>query len=319
MKYAIIYKIICDCCSKVYVGKTTKSLKKRLNDHIRKANSPEGNTRKLQTHIREKNNITLFKIYTICEGNFVDDDHIAQMEDYYIQMYDSIDNGYNCIRASRRTKYQNIMPYTPIAEQMRQSEIEAEKEQERLRESIRQQELLAEQLRNIMIKNGLDTTEFDRIDFEDWWNSDSTETKLMEDSQSGDRTHTLPPEQVVKEIGEMLIELESLLTRPKNTLDILDPNNDNNQEYSIDEGGSIEVDNENDTTQWFDDGQSTGVHSDVTLSQRVDIGPDSLHRASMEVNQEELTKIVGTDHVETSALTPNVMENMKYTMIRSRL
>lgn len=47
-----IYKISCGCCGKIYIGKTTKDLDKRLGDHISFSKSATAKS-KLHTHIRE--------------------------------------------------------------------------------------------------------------------------------------------------------------------------------------------------------------------------------------------------------------------------
>lgn len=86
----IVYKITNEENNKVYIGQTTRSLKKRLYDHITKSNN--GMQRKFHKAIsdigKEK-----FKISQICECT---NNEIANiLELYFIKKYNSIIEGYN--------------------------------------------------------------------------------------------------------------------------------------------------------------------------------------------------------------------------------
>ena len=90
-----IYKITNSCNEKVYIGQTTRELKKRMYDHITKANS--GIQRKFHLAIAELGK-EKFKIelLAICFEKKVAD----EMELYFIKAYDTITEGYNsCLQA----------------------------------------------------------------------------------------------------------------------------------------------------------------------------------------------------------------------------
>ena len=74
----------------MYIGQTTRSLKKRMYDHIAKANL--GMQRKFQKAIAELGK-EKFKIEQICICS--DAKTADELELYYIKKYNSIENGYN--------------------------------------------------------------------------------------------------------------------------------------------------------------------------------------------------------------------------------
>lgn len=90
MEEIIIYKITNSCNEKVYIGQTTRTLKKRLYDHFSKAN--KGLKRKLHVAISElgKENFEIKEIAKTYDKKIAD---FLELE--MIKKYDSIENGYN--------------------------------------------------------------------------------------------------------------------------------------------------------------------------------------------------------------------------------
>lgn len=85
---AYIYKITNDINNKIYIGQTTRSLSKRWSQH--KHNSKEG-----QTHLyraMRKYGVEHFSIEKIVE---CPEDELDKLECFYIEQYDSYENGYN--------------------------------------------------------------------------------------------------------------------------------------------------------------------------------------------------------------------------------
>ena len=94
-RVASIYMIICLITKKVYIGKTTKSVRIRYQEHLR--DDPKTN-RKLGKAIKEfgKENfgyLTLENVY--------DEKKVKEKEDYYIEKYNAIENGYNMIKGGQ--------------------------------------------------------------------------------------------------------------------------------------------------------------------------------------------------------------------------
>lgn len=103
MKEGIIYKATNVATGEVYVGATTISLQERINDHYNKATKNYGH--KFQNAIREYG-FESFIWEQIDTG--INTDELALKEKYYIQKFDSFNNGYNSDRGGgfKKTIYQ---------------------------------------------------------------------------------------------------------------------------------------------------------------------------------------------------------------------
>lgn len=91
-----IYKITNSCNEKIYIGQTTRELKKRMYDHITKANA--GIQRKFHLAIAElgKDNFKIEQIAIATNRETAD-----KLETFFITSLDTIKSGYNTIdRAS---------------------------------------------------------------------------------------------------------------------------------------------------------------------------------------------------------------------------
>ena len=91
-----IYKITNSCNEKIYIGQTTRELKKRMYDHITKANA--GIKRKFHLAIAElgKDNFKIEQIAIATNRETAD-----KLETFFITSLDTIKSGYNTIdRAS---------------------------------------------------------------------------------------------------------------------------------------------------------------------------------------------------------------------------
>lgn len=103
MKEGIIYKATNVATGEVYIGATTISLQERINDHYNKATKNYGH--KFQNAIREYG-FESFIWEQIDTG--INTDELALKEKYYIQKFDSFNNGYNSDRGGgfKKTIYQ---------------------------------------------------------------------------------------------------------------------------------------------------------------------------------------------------------------------
>lgn len=86
MKYGIIYKITNILNQKCYIGQTTKTAEIRFNQHKR------FNKRSKISYAIKKYGANNFKIETLEIAYEIE---LEYLEKYYIQIYDSIKNGYN--------------------------------------------------------------------------------------------------------------------------------------------------------------------------------------------------------------------------------
>lgn len=87
-----IYKIICDITNKVYIGQTKRSIQQRFNRHI---NDAVNNL--LDTHFARatrKYGPDHFS-WVELESGITDEYLLTIKEQYWIQQYDSVKNGYN--------------------------------------------------------------------------------------------------------------------------------------------------------------------------------------------------------------------------------
>lgn len=86
----IIYKIVNQVNGKVYIGQTTKSIEKRFQGHVARANG--GYKGKLYPAMR-KYGIDNFKIELV--ETCISIEQLNEREIYWINYYNSIDDGYN--------------------------------------------------------------------------------------------------------------------------------------------------------------------------------------------------------------------------------
>lgn len=91
----MIYLIQNNITKKVYVGQTTRSIEERFKEHCRRSNK----CRKLANSINKygKNNFSITVLKNVENENY--DSFIKELnywERYYIHLYDSVKNGYNC-------------------------------------------------------------------------------------------------------------------------------------------------------------------------------------------------------------------------------
>ncbi len=82
-----IYIITNDVNSKAYIGQTTKSIYERFNEHCICNSSEIGKS--IQSIGKEHFTVSLL------DDTATNLDELAEKEDFYIQKYDSIENGYN--------------------------------------------------------------------------------------------------------------------------------------------------------------------------------------------------------------------------------
>ena len=92
MIYGYIYKITTTKSNKVYIGQTTKSVEERYKKHLKARNSKS----KKHLHLylaMNKYGIDTFSVEQI--DTAIDQKDLNEKEIYWINYYDSINNGYN--------------------------------------------------------------------------------------------------------------------------------------------------------------------------------------------------------------------------------
>lgn len=91
----MIYLIQNNITKKVYVGQTTRSIEERFKEHCRRGSK----CRKLANSINKygKNNFSIIILKNV-ESEDYDSfrEELNYWEKYYIHLYDSVNNGYNC-------------------------------------------------------------------------------------------------------------------------------------------------------------------------------------------------------------------------------
>lgn len=106
----IVYLITNTINGKKYVGSTTKTLEERMRGHTedmnRKNKSHYPLYKDMKTH-----GITAFTIDTIMTMKYFDIKELWMVEDAYIAIHDSINNGYNMKFNSIQHKRQTYKPY----------------------------------------------------------------------------------------------------------------------------------------------------------------------------------------------------------------
>lgn len=109
-----IYKITNTINNKIYIGKTKRDIKLRLQEHIRDSNNPDKNI-PLHQAIKKygKENF----IIEIIEDNIIDDE-LDNKEKYYIQLFHSLshENGYNVTQGGDGGKTHPILTLSQVNE-----------------------------------------------------------------------------------------------------------------------------------------------------------------------------------------------------------
>lgn len=93
--YGYIYKISTTKSNKVYIGQTTKTVAERYRIHLGARNSKGKKTLHLYRAM-EKYGIETFSVEQIDSAN--SQEELNEKERYWINYYDSIDNGYNMMQ-----------------------------------------------------------------------------------------------------------------------------------------------------------------------------------------------------------------------------
>lgn len=112
-----IYKISTPCSNKVYIGKTEQTIEDRFLGHIRATNN--GSSYHIHNAMR-KYGIENFKIEQIEECSV---DILSERESYWIDYYDSFNNGYNMTKGGDGN---TLYDYKEIADKYLELENEAE-------------------------------------------------------------------------------------------------------------------------------------------------------------------------------------------------
>lgn len=98
---AYIYKIFNDINDKVYIGKTTETIKERWKQHIKDSTKPH-TERRILYEAMNKYGIKHFHIEQIEE---IDISILNEKEIYWIEYYDSFHNGYNATKGGDGKTY----------------------------------------------------------------------------------------------------------------------------------------------------------------------------------------------------------------------
>ena len=97
-----IYKIENKNTGKVYIGKS-KDIYKRWKEHRAMLEKGIHHSVKLQRSYNKTKDKTIFE-YSILE-EVQDESKLTEREDHYINKYDSLFNGYNCVSADNHLNY----------------------------------------------------------------------------------------------------------------------------------------------------------------------------------------------------------------------
>lgn len=99
-----IYLLVNNINGKLYIGKTYNKLEKRLKDHINDSKKEKNKNRPLyramNKHGHNNFKIILIKSFEECL--------LEKKEQYYIQLFDTYNNGYNATLGGDSRKYLNI-------------------------------------------------------------------------------------------------------------------------------------------------------------------------------------------------------------------
>lgn len=96
-----IYKIINIKNNKVYIG-SSKDIERRWKEHLYSLENNLHHSIKLQRSYNKTKDKSTFNFEIIKE---VDEDKLKEREQYYINMYDAFNNGYNCCAEVDNPKY----------------------------------------------------------------------------------------------------------------------------------------------------------------------------------------------------------------------
>jgi group I intron endonuclease len=96
-----IYKIININNSKVYIG-SSKNIEKRWKEHTYRLKYNAHHSSKLQRSYNRTENKSIFKFEIIEETS---EEQLKEREQYYIDLYDSFNNGYNCCAEADNPSY----------------------------------------------------------------------------------------------------------------------------------------------------------------------------------------------------------------------
>jgi len=94
-----IYRIINDVDDKIYIGSTVSELRKRFDDHKRMSINTAGSTKSKLYNIMYEIGIDHFKIVLVEDYKCENKDQLNAREQYWIEFYNTIKNGYNQISA----------------------------------------------------------------------------------------------------------------------------------------------------------------------------------------------------------------------------
>ena len=108
MELCGIYKIKCDDCDNIYIGKTNRSFKKRFTEHIRAINNKNIQISQVAEHvIKNKHKITNIdknmEIIEICNNN----KKLTNLEKWYIYIHKK-----NNILMNRQVDYDEDLLFT---------------------------------------------------------------------------------------------------------------------------------------------------------------------------------------------------------------
>lgn len=87
---AYIYCIRNDINEKVYIGKTVRTIKERFQEHIKDAHMKKCNSKLHRAILKYGQEHFSIELIEQCNENVV-----GRREKYYIQLFDSVNNGYN--------------------------------------------------------------------------------------------------------------------------------------------------------------------------------------------------------------------------------
>lgn len=96
-----IYKIINIKNKKVYIG-SSKNIERRFKEHLHKLQDNSHHSIKLQRSYNMTKDKSIFKFEIIEETS---ENQLKEREQYYIDLYDSFNTGYNCSEKVDNSKY----------------------------------------------------------------------------------------------------------------------------------------------------------------------------------------------------------------------
>lgn len=91
MSFGVIYKATNKINGKIYIGQTTRSLRRRKQGHIQDTKNNRDNSIFHRAIKKYGKNVFSWEIIENCDSK----DELDEMEFHYIKQYDSYDNGYN--------------------------------------------------------------------------------------------------------------------------------------------------------------------------------------------------------------------------------